>query len=368
MSHEPTPRERVEAALRHELTDHVPFTVYECMIPQCAVERQLRNEGLCIVQRSPGVIATRTPGVWQETIPITEHGRRRTRTVIHTPAGDLTRVDEAAPGTSWNVEKVFKGPQDYPALLAMITCREHAPNYEPFLEKQEMMGEDAFLRAGLPYSPLQEIIYRLLGPEGFAVEWAERRDEVLKLYDALTEDRRKMYPIVAQSPALAANYGGNVSPEIVGLERFEQYVLPHYEEFADIMHEHGKLMGVHMDANNRLLAPAVARSKMDYVEAFTPPPDCDLSVAEARVLWPDKALWINFPSSVFLRPDEEIEEVTRQILLESAPGTGFLIGITEDMPPHRWQRGMLAISRGILKYGHLPIKLEGRKGPEEDAK
>ncbi len=38
MSREWTPRERVEAALRWEDVDHVPFTVYECMLPQCAAD------------------------------------------------------------------------------------------------------------------------------------------------------------------------------------------------------------------------------------------------------------------------------------------------------------------------------------------
>ncbi len=314
----------------------------------------MRNDGLCIVQRGPGVIATSSPGISQDTCTYSEGGRQRVRTVIHTPEGDLTRVDEPAPGTSWNVEKLFKGPEDYKKILAMVKARQHSPAYEGFLRKQEEMGGDAIMRAGVAYSPLQEIVYRLLGVEQFAIEWAENRDEVMTLYDALTVDRRQMYEIVAKSPALCANYGGNVSPEIIGVDRFEQYILPHYDEFAEIMHAHGKLMGVHMDANNRALAPLVATSKMDYVEAFTPPPDCDLSVAEAREMWPDKILWINFPSSVFLKPDEEIEETTGQILQEAAPGNGFLISITEDMPPNRWQAGMLAINCGILKYGSLP--------------
>lgn len=349
-----TPRERVEAALRFEDIDHVPFTVYECMIPQCEGERQLRNEGLCIVQRGPGVYGTRNPGISQETVTYAEEGRTRVRTTIHTPEGDLTRVDEPAPGTSWNVEKLFKGPEDYKKILATITAREHYPAYEGFLRKQQEMGGDATMRAGVAYSPLQEIIYRILGVEQFAIEWADNRDEVMRLYDALTRDRRRIYEIVARSPALCANYGGNVSPEIVGVERFEEYILPHYDEFADVMHEHGKLMGVHFDANNRALADLVAGSKMDYVEAFTPPPDCDLSVAEARKAWPDKVIWINFPSSIFLKPDEAIEDACRQILHEAAPGNGFIIGITEDMPPDRWLAGMQAINRTVLEHGRLP--------------
>ena len=39
------PRERVEAVLRGERTDWVPFTVYENWLPRGATERALRNKG-----------------------------------------------------------------------------------------------------------------------------------------------------------------------------------------------------------------------------------------------------------------------------------------------------------------------------------
>jgi len=70
-------------------------------------------------------------------------------------------------------------------------------------------------------------------------------------------------------------------------------------------------------------------------------------VAQARALWPDKVLWINFPSSVHLRPAAEIEAVTRRLVAEAAPGDGFLVGITEDVPPDRWQDSFAAIARGL---------------------
>jgi hypothetical protein len=195
-----------------------------------------------------------------------------------------------------------------------------------------------------------------MGLEQFSVEWAERRDQLLRLYDALTEDRRKIYPIVAESPALIANYGGNVSPEVMGRERFERYILPHYNEAAEILHAHGKLLGVHFDANTRLLAPGIARSKIDYVEAFTPAPGSDMTLAEAREAWPDKILWINFPSPVHLQPVTVVEETARRLLREAAPGDRFLMGITEDVPSDRWRENFLAISRILRTEGRLPIE------------
>ncbi|MGI5818547.1 MAG: uroporphyrinogen decarboxylase family protein [Armatimonadota bacterium] len=350
-----TPRERVERALRFEDVDHVPFTVYECMIPQCEAERIMRNEGLCICQRPPAVYCSDTPGITRESHTFVENGRTRTRTVTHTPAGDLTEVREPAGFTSWHVEKPFKGPDDYAPLIALTDAEQYHPNYDAWIRKDREMGGDAIMRGGIGYSPMQHIIHRLMGVEVFAIEWAERRDEVLRLYDALVENRRRLYPILAQSPCRWFNYGGNVSPEIVGEARFREYYVPNYEEFAEVLHAAGKMVGVHFDANTRVLADAIAETSLDYIEAFTPEPDTDMSVADARAAWPEKALWINYPSSVFLRSDEEMERVTVEMLKQAAPGNGFIIGITEDMPPNRWVDGCMTITRAVQEHGRLPI-------------
>ncbi|NPV08005.1 MAG: hypothetical protein HPY83_08590 [Anaerolineae bacterium] len=350
-----TPKQRIEAALLGESPDVVPFTVYENKLPVSEAERRLRNDGLAILVRTSAFRPVYSE-VTQEQVHFTgTDGVSYVRTVVHTPAGTLTALDRPVGFTSWHEQRLFKGPDDYEPLEAMIADRQYVPTYDQVTRLQGLMGEDGFVRVGIGYSPLQEIIYSLMGLEQFSIQWAENRERVMRLYRALTEDRRKIYPLVAASPALAANYGGNVSPEVVGRDRFEKMILPHYDEAAEILHAHGKLLGVHFDANTRALAPGIARSKMDYVEAFTPAPTCDMTVAEAREAWPDKVLWINFPSSTHLGTIQEIEDMTRLILRQAAPGDRFLIGITEDVPEDRWQGNFAAILRVVNREGRLPI-------------
>lgn len=351
-----TPRQRVEAILRGEMPDRVPFTVYECMIPQCDAERRLRNDGLCIVKRDAPVVITRTPNVSTESRHYTQDHVSYVRTDIRTPVGDLYTVNRPAEFTSWTLSHLFKGPEDYRPLRFLVEDEQYEPNYEEFLRAQHDFGEDAIFRAGIGATPLHQIMIEWMGVETFATEWAERRDEILKLCDATARRRREIYPLVAKSPALHANYGGNEVPEVMGLERFKEHVVPVWNEAAEVFHKHGKLLGSHLDGNNRLWAKEVAASALDYVEAFTPAPDTDLSVAQALEAWPDKVLWINYPSSVHLASDEQVERTTRRILKEAAPGDRLIIGITEDMPKHRWQQSMLAISRVAREEGQLPIR------------
>ena len=102
-----------------------------------------------------------------------------------------------------------------------------------------------------------------------------------------------------------------------------------------------------MDANNKAWKHLLAASGLDYIEAFTPATDTDMTLGEARQAWPDKVLWLNFPSSVHLRPDKEIEQFTINMLNELPSTRGVIMGITEDIPKNRWQASCNAIMNGI---------------------
>jgi hypothetical protein len=341
-----TPRKRVEAVLRGEKPDRVPFTIYESKLPQCAVERQLRNEGLCIVNRQHSVFREITPNVKMSTRTYVDGGVEYTEFVQETPAGKLSWLTRPAGFTAWTVKKPFTGPDDYKSMLALMKDKHYEPNYDAFIEAEKNLGEDVFLRAGIGAMPLHEIMIAWMGVETFAVEWAERRDEIEKLCAVMADNLRKIFPIVAESPALAANFGGNETGNVMGRARFERYVLPLHREAAEVMHRHGKFLGAHMDGNNRIWADLLAVSGLDYIEAFTPAPDSDMSLEDAFIAWPDKTMWTNFTSSIHLSSIAEIERSARE-MLETArkPGRRFIMGVTEDMPPDRWQENMLAISR-----------------------
>ena len=71
-----------------------------------------------------------------------------------------------------------------------------------------------------------------------------------------------------------------------------------------------------------------------------------MTMKEAKEAWPDKVLWINYPSSVHLQSIKAIKETTHR-LIEDAGTEGLIIGITEDVPMERWQDNFLAIMAAI---------------------
>jgi hypothetical protein len=173
----------------------------------------------------------------------------------------------------------------------------------------------------------------------------DNRDEIMILYKALVELARKVYAVVADSPLEFANYGGNVVPQIIGVENFRKYYVPHYNEAAELLHQKGKLIGCHFDADNTSIMSDIAGTALDYIEAYDPgisPP-----VKEARKAWPGKVLWLNWPSAWHLNSYEEIYSGTVRLIEEAAPGNGLIIGITEDVPAERWQKNFITIMDAI---------------------
>jgi len=335
--------EEIRAALRGQAPTHVPFTIYPGMLPRGRTERELRERGLAFCWRVTP-FRRLMPDVKVSVVHERAGGVEARRTVYETPVGTVSELSRPGAYGTWRlVEHRIKRLDDYRVAEFMARNTRYEPAYEEFLLAREQMGADGYVLGSSQYSPLLEIQVCLLGIERFCVELLDHEAEVLSLYEALRESQRRMYRVVARSPVEACLYGGNIMQETLGPERIELYVAPCWQEFAELMHEEGKLLGVHLDANNSLLLGPVARSPLDFIEAFTPPPDCDTSVAEARAAWPGKALWLNFPSSAHLREPDRIRQLTRALIAEAGDRRGFLLGVTEDVPRQVLLRSLSAI-------------------------
>ena len=349
MARSMTPKERVMTALRREQPDKVPFTVYEYRIPQCTVERELRNQGLCIVQRMRSYKLF-YPNVIEKSYGyVDEKNRHVIRTVYSTPLGDLSVLTEPADFTSWKHEYLFKSEDDYKKLLFILKDFTVMPNYDSVSQKVKMLGDDFVVRDQLLLEPLQALISDYMGTETFCYQWMDNRDMVMELYDALLENSRKVFKIVAEGPLEFANLGGNVTPTVIGADTFRKYYVPVYNEAAELLHKRNKLIGCHFDADNTTIMEDIGKTSLDYIEAY----DAGISppVKAAREKWPEKVLWINWPSSWHLLDADSVYQKTKLLLDEASPCNGFIIGITEDIPEDRWQRNFKTIMNAIEDYG-----------------
>jgi uroporphyrinogen-III decarboxylase len=348
--------ERVKVVLSGGQPDKVPWTIYSMLLPRGNFERRLRNMGLGI-DGGCALYKTSMPNVRFETRTEGDY----IYTTYHTPVGKAsskirTGLKFQSPGGSAIVEHLIKGTEDVKVLKFIIEDTVYEPDYGNYRQAEEELGIDGIIIGGIGYTPLMEIIINQMGFRTFALMLVRRPEVIDDLMEAFDKKQMELLKILADSPVEIVSLGDNIDGVFISPRLFEKYLLPYYNKYADILKEKRKIVMSHMDGRLRVLKGLIAKTKLDVIEAFTPPPMGDLPLREAKEAWKDKVIWLNFPEEVFLRSGEEIRSFTIDLLEEIAPGKGFIIGITEDINPDHFTKGMSIVTETIYKYGVLPIR------------
>lgn len=340
-------RERILTALNWEEPDRIPLTIYDWMIPRGETERMLREAGVGLIQRLPAHQAEHrevdfiSKEYW-------ENGKKYVRKTIRTPVGEIhqTLEPEIAYDTSlWIKEHFIKGPDDYKVMEFVWKDMVIRDNFNVIKEAVRRIGGDGLVYVRLAKVPIQEMLYQMLGLEQFSLDYYDRRDLFDSLHESMLKRYEELFDLAADAPVEIILYGDNITSDVVGEERFRKYCMPVYKRTTEKIAGTGKKLAVHLDGRLASLKHTIGEADMDIVEALTPPPMGDVSVKEARALWPDKALWINFTSSMHIEPLDVIEAHTRHLIEEAGTRKGFAIGITEDAPVKALEKSLGVISR-----------------------
>lgn len=343
---------RILTAMSWGDPDRIPLTVYDWMLPRGAAERLLREAGVGLIVRLSGhrVQHRQVEIVSRE---YQENGRKLIRRTIRTPVGEAWQVLEPDPAyetSNWIQEHFIKGPDDYRIMECYYRDMVFRDNFDAIREAQRRVGSDGIVLLRIAKSPVQEMLYQMMGLEQFAIDYQERRDLFDSLHTTMVQRYEELYEFAAHSPAEILQLGDNIYSDVVGRERFQRYLMPEYAKIMARIKGTGKLLAVHMDGNLKSLQADIAAAEFDIVEAMTPPPMGDVSLREARACWPDKALWINFTSPMHLEPPEVIETHTRFLVDEAGSKRGFGISVTEDAPVAALEKSLAVIARVLQDY------------------
>lgn len=339
-----TPRERILKTINGEAPEGVAWTIYTGLLPRSPVADELIERGLGLVSAvAPYRIERPNVRISSEEI---EDGTIYT---FETPVGILTqrRRQERGYGSSWIKEHLVKSAEDYRVLKFIVEDTIYHPNHEAFVDAERRMGERGVVMASLERAPFQKTWIEFAGIERLGVDLYENPGIVGEVFEAMLEKQREMWRIVANSPAQLVWCPDNITGVIVGPKLFREHLLPYYREVAELMHLKGKKLVAHMDGLLSPIAREIGETPVDVIEAFTPPPDGDLPLGEAKRLWEDKVIWINFPSSVHIASSERIREVTVELLKEAIPGDRVLFGVTENIPSDAWENSLRIITETI---------------------
>ncbi|MGQ9781278.1 MAG: hypothetical protein ACUVQ8_03340 [Nitrososphaeria archaeon] len=356
-------RDRILNLLNKEAGDRIPFAHCDRHLPRGEKERRARNMGMALLCYRPCYIE------YISNVEITT--RSEPDTIIRTyktAAGSLSETlrvgvgyGQALFGRDWKglqpirTQFLVKEKKDYRILKSMAENLHFKPYYYPVEDQAKRLGEDGIVISTIPYEPMQRLLIEWVGSRLY-VDLAKDRETVEEIYETLEKRyEEELFPIAADSPSEVVLYGGNIDSVLVNPQMLERYYLPTYEKCSKILHSKGRLLDVHMDGKLKSLLELIAESKVDIVEAFTPPPMGDLPIETALQLWKDKIIWINFPSTISTamgpRPSS-VKEYLLQLLEKTIPGNRImLIASTENFVP---EENIIAMAE-VMGKATLPL-------------
>lgn len=354
-----TMRDRMLALILGREHDRVPFVQYSGLAgPDQEIWDLLSRENMGLL-RWVAVHRCETPNCRFESEEIVRDGKRGFRRTLTTPAGQLSeeRLYEPTYGTSAAGSHFIKEPGDYAILMAYLRDIRVVKDLGPFLDTVRAVGQDGLPHTAVMRTPFQQLWIEWVDIRDLAVHLVECTDLMAEIIGMMRQVQRRIFEAVCraarEAPIPYVVFPDNITAPMIGETYFRRYCVPSYVELANLLAEIGEDVPifVHMDGDLKALWEAIGDSPVRGLDSMSPPPDNDTSVAEALRRWPHMRVCINFPSSVHLRPPDDVYAHTMRILEEGGRRGRLQIQISENVPPGLWKNSFPQIVRAIADFG-----------------
>jgi hypothetical protein len=347
-----TMRERMLAVIQGRPVDRVPFVIYDGILPAGQVYVHLGYERIGRLRWS-NVHRVEHPHCSVETQEYYVGETRWQRNILHTPGGSIyeERAFEPAYGSSSIRKHYVQEPKDYEALWAYLEDSVILEDYERYHCDQAELGDDGLPLVAVERTPYQQLWVQWVGLDMLSYHMVDAAGRVERTMDLLRQRARKIFEIVYHSPAPFVDFPDNITAPAIGVRRFLAHCVPLYDELADMLAERATPVFVHMDGDLKPLWQAIAGSRVGGIDSLSPVPDNDTMVAEAVSLWPEKRIWVNFPSSVHLGTYEQVRAEAETILAAGGHTGRLQIQVSENVPYGVWRTSLPAIADAIEAFG-----------------
>ena len=265
-----------------------------------------------------------------------EDGVWKTEHTFSTKAGEVSSVVGQNPGLDLGTGHVYvpfiKEEKDWRVInyLFKRMYEELTPNYKELILDQEDLGEKSTTIGVIDLSPFQRVFVELSSIEQAVYTFFDEKEYFHEFLEIQDNFHRKAAEICAESPAyhfeLIDNITNTISPEI-----YSKYCMPVYRLYTEAFRGTDKKFAVHHDGLLAHLKEEMAAAPFDIVDSFTVPPVGNMSLTEAKELWPDKIITVNLPPHLAHSSGDEIRK-GYEAIVEEWGGTNLVIEHVEDMP------------------------------------
>lgn len=205
-------------------------------------------------------------------------------------------------------DRLIKEENDYRTAEYIIERAEFVPRFENIYADSEMLAENGFVVPSLHRIPFQQALLEYLGEIPLFTALYESPQRLKRLIEVLDQHLVEILHRLSDLSALYVEFPDNLDGFMTNPNLFQEYCLPYYQKYADILHGQGKKVGAHTDGNLKPLLKLLAESGLDVCESFSPAPLTECTFEEAWDTWQKGPLiWGGIPSPLLENRTSESE-------------------------------------------------------------
>lgn len=271
-------------------------------------------------------------------VVVEKNGCLTTRT-FHTPKGELREETLYSPASCSTAVTRYpvQSKADLEVLLCLLEHRRLEPAHlDDYARRAAWWRQyDGLPCIGLPRSPLSSLCYEWAGVQNAVFLLTDYEDLVRQIVACMEDQEEPILRAICDLRPPLVHFPDNLSSANL-TSLYDPFMAAGHRRRLDTLHAAGVKAAVHLDGTVRGLLPKLIDSGFDAIEALTPQPGGDLSVAEIRQLAGDRRviLWGGVPGVLFARPFtwEQVRDHVLRVV--ECWGVGpFVLGIADQVPP-----------------------------------
>jgi hypothetical protein len=253
---------------------------------------------------------------------------------IETPVGRQVQVRRTTKNNWYHA--TLKWEVETEEELKVATWRRENATWEwdqaRFDELQREIGDLGAPTMYMPRMNVQSLYIEKMGTERGILALYDWPDTVEAYFRATEEEHDRLIDVVNASPLEIVCFGENVHAGTLSPELFLKYHLPACQRRCERFHAAGKFVVSHWDGDTRPLLKYARETGLDGIEAITPKPQGDVTLAEIHEALGDRMfLQDGIPAVLFDHtfPVRALVDCARELIERFAPR--LVLGISDEI-------------------------------------
>jgi len=161
---------------------------------------------------------------------------------------------------------------------------------------------------------------------------------LMALIDLMNALKLQELACALQTEATQIKLWENLSIDAMGPALYRRHLVPFYRKILGKCAGSGRKIQVHYDGKLKIIAEDIRALSFDGIDSLTQAPEGDMTIAQARALWPDKFLWMHPNLEWYGEPEEALARKIRQMAADAGPSR-YCMMISEEVPEN-WERSV----------------------------